>query len=379
MIYLDFAATTPMSEKALQVYGQVATNYYGNTSSHHDIGSTAQSILEESRKSLAEFINGDAKGIYFTSGGSESNYLAVHSLLKGTNKRGKHIISTKLEHSSIGNTLEDLKNSGYEITYVQVDQEGRVDLDALSRAIRPDTVLATIHHGNSEIGTIQNITAIGEILNKNEILFHSDCVQTFGKIDIDVKEAKLDSISVSSHKIFGPKGVGACYINPAQSWKPVIPNTTHENGFRPGTVNVPGIAAFIAAVEEIFPIMYSEQERFAMLREKLVNGIKGEAWEIAEIGPSTNRLEHIIGITVRGIEGQYIMLECNRYGVAISTGSACSVGQQKPSKTLLAIGKSKEEAKQFIRLSLGKITTDAEIQETIAIFQHFLKKHFNVA
>lgn len=376
---MDYAATTPMSEKALQVYGQVATTYYGNTSSLHDIGSTAQTILEESRKTLAEFISGEAKGIYFTSGGSESNYFAIHSLLKGNNKKGKHIISTKLEHSSIGNTLEDLKDSGYDLTYVPVDKDGRVDLTALSRAIRPDTVLATIHHGNSEIGTIQNITAIGEILNKHDILFHSDCVQTFGKIEIDVKKAKLDSISVSSHKIFGPKGVGACYINPARSWKPVIPNTTHESGFRPGTVNVPGIAAFISAAEEIFPIMNSEQERFAKLREELVNGIKGKAWEIAEIGPSTNRLEHIIGITVKGIEGQYIMLECNRYGVAISTGSACSVGLQKPSKTLLAIGKSKEEAKQFIRISLGKLTTEAEIQETIAIFQRFLKKHFNVA
>lgn len=378
MIYLDYAATTPMSEKALHVYSQVATNYYGNSSSLHDMGSTAQTILEESRKTMAAFLNGDAKGVYFTSGGSESNYYAIHSLLKGNNKKGKHIITTNLEHSSIANTLEDLQNDGYEITFVPVNAEGRVELAALSNAIRPDTVLASIHHGNSEIGTIQDLVSIGEVLKKHNILFHSDCVQTFGKIEIDVKKANLDSISISSHKIYGPKGVGACYINPSRTWKPVIPGTTHENGFRPGTVNVPGIAAFITAAEEIFPNKGSEQERYHSLRKKLVDGIRqGEAWNITEVGPASNRLEHIIGLTIAGIEGQYIMLECNRYGVAISTGSACSVGMQKPSKTLLAIGKSKEEAKQFIRLSLGKLTTDAEIEETINIFQKFLANHFN--
>lgn len=378
MIYLDYAATTPMSENALHVYSQVATKYYGNPSSLHDIGSVANTILDESRKKLAEFINGEDKGIYFTSGGSESNYFAIHSLLKGNNKKGKHIISTKLEHSSITNTMEGLMENGYEVSFIPVDEEGRVNLNALSEAIRPDTILATIHHGNSEIGTIQDIVSIGELLKKYDILFHSDCVQTFGKIEIDVKKAKLDSLSISSHKIYGPKGVGACYINPSCSWKPVIPNTTHESGFRPGTVNVPGIAAFITAAEEIVPIMGNEKNRFMNLRKKLLNGIQGDAWNITEVGPANNRLEHIIGLSVAGIEGQYIMLECNRYGIAISTGSACSVGMQKPSKTLLAIGKSKEEAKQFVRLSLGRLTTEAEIEETISIFQRFLKKHFNV-
>ncbi|HHW39393.1 MAG TPA: IscS subfamily cysteine desulfurase [Bacillales bacterium] len=377
MIYLDYAATTPMSEKAINIYSQVATNYYGNSSSLHDMGLVSQTILEESRKTIADFLNGEAKGVYFTSGGSESNYFAIHSLLKGNNKKGKHIISTKLEHSSIANTLADLQNDGYEITFVPVNTEGRIDLDALAKAIRPDTVLATIHHGNSEIGTIQDLVSIGAILKKHDIIFHSDCVQTFGKIEIDVNRANLDSISVSSHKIYGPKGVGACYINPTRTWKPVIPGTTHENGFRPGTVNVPGIAAFITAAEEIFPIMNSEQKRFQGLREKLVHGLQGDSWKVSQIGPTSNRLEHIIGLSIAGIEGQYIMLECNRYGVAISTGSACSVGMQKPSKTLLAIGKSTEEAKQFIRLSLGKLTTDAEIENTINIFQSFLKKHCN--
>lgn len=404
MIYLDYAATTPMSDKALHVYSQVASQYFGNSSSLHDIGSTAKEILEEARKTLACFVNGDVNGVFFTSGGSESNYLAIHSLLKGKHKKGKHIISTRLEHSSIGNTLEALKDDSYDITYVAVDGEGRVNLTELQKAIRPDTVLTAIHHGNSEIGTIQDLVSIGEILHAHDILFHSDCVQTFGKIEIDVKKAKLDSLSVSSHKIYGPKGVGACYINPARVWQPVIPGTTHEGGFRPGTVNVPGIAAFVAAAEEIIPIMKSEQERFRDLRERLIAGIQGEAWQITEVGPAGSRalkggvlgceaseigsesslvrgqrLEHIIGLSVAGIEGQYIMLECNRYGAAISTGSACAVGMQKPSKTLLAIGKSSEEAKQFIRLSLGKLTTEAEIEETITIFQRLLKKHYNVS
>lgn len=377
MIYLDYAATTPMSKKALDVYSQVASNYFGNPSSLHDSGSTANSILEQSRKTLAEFINGDADGVYFTSGGSESNYLAIHSLLKGSKNRGRHIITTELEHSSVRNTLDDLREKGYEISTVPVDHEGRVDLNALEEAIRPDTILVTIHHGNSEIGTIQDLASIGEILHEHDILFHSDCVQTFGKIMIDVKKMRLDSLSISSHKIYGPKGVGACYVSPNRSWRPVIPNTTHENGFRPGTVNVPGIAAFITAAEEIMPNMIEEQERFAFLRKKLLNGLQCDSWSITREGPCDNRLEHIIGLCIKGIEGQYVMLECNRYGIAISTGSACAVGLQKPSKTLLAIGKSKEQAKQYVRLSFGKMTTEQEIDKTVNIFKTILNKHFN--
>lgn len=378
MIYLDYAATTPMLDKALQIYNEVAKNYFGNSSSLHDIGSTANAILEQSRKTIAQYMNGDPCGVYFTSGGSESNYLAIHSLLKGNLEKGRHILTTDLEHSSIRNTLLDLNAEGYEVTSIPVDHFGRVDLDALEAAIRPDTVLATIHHGNSEIGTVQDLITIGEILNNHDILFHSDCVQTFGKIEIDVQQAKLDSISISSHKIYGPKGVGACYINPKRSWKSVISNTTHERGFRPGTVNVPGIAAFVTAAEEIFPIMKDEQIRFSKLRKKLIAGIQGEEWTITEVEPSNPiRLENIIGICVAGVEGQYMMLECNRHGIAISTGSACSVGLQKPAKTLLSIGKSKEEAKQYIRLSVGKFTTDDEIDETIDVFQKILTNHFH--
>ncbi|WP_102345424.1 IscS subfamily cysteine desulfurase [Bacillus sp. Marseille-P3661] len=378
MIYLDYAATTPMNLEAINVYSEVATQFYGNPSSLHDIGSSAQSILERSRELFATFINGDARGIYFTSGGSESNYLAIHSLLNGNSQKGKHIITTDIEHSSIRNTLEALKKEGYEISTIGVNEVGRIDLDALRAAIRPDTVLATIHHGNSEIGTVQDIEEIGKILNNHGVLFHSDCVQTFGKIAIDVKKAKLDSISVSSHKIYGPKGVGLCYINPTQSWKPTVPNTTHESGFRPGTVNVPGIAAFITAAEISIPKMSQEQARFAILRRKFLDGVKSDNWNIIEEGPATSRLEHIIGIRIDGIEGQYTMLECNRYGVAISTGSACAVGKQSPTKTILALGRSKEEAKQFVRLSLGAPTTEQEIDQTITIFNHFLNKHYNL-
>ncbi|ANN34250.1 cysteine desulfurase [Bacillus thuringiensis serovar coreanensis] len=363
MIYLDYAATTPMSEEALQTYMKAASQYFGNEQSLHDIGGTAASLLQVCRKTFAEMIGGKEQGVFFTSGGSESNYLAIQSLLNARTK--KHIITTPMEHASIRSYFQSLKSKGYTITEIPVDKNGLLCLVDLEAAITEDTVLASIQHGNSEIGTVQNITEIGALLKKYNVLFHTDCVQTFGKMPIHVFEMGIDSLSVSAHKIYGPKGVGACYINPQSRWEQVFPGTSHEKGFRPGTVNVPGIASFLTAAENILKTQWEESLRFKELRSYFLGQIQTLPLEIEVEGHSTSCLPHIVGVTIKGIEGQYTMLECNRHGIAISTGSACQVGKQEPSKTMLAIGKTYEEAKQYVRFSFGQQTTKDQIDTTI--------------
>ncbi|UNP75609.1 IscS subfamily cysteine desulfurase [Bacillus nitratireducens] len=363
MIYLDYAATTPMSEEALETYIQATKTYFGNEQSLHDIGGSASSLLKVCRETFAEMIGGKEQGVFFTSGGSESNYLAIQSLLNARNE--KHIITTPMEHASIRSYFQSLQSQGYTITEIPVDKSGLIHVADLEAAITENTVLASIQHGNSEIGTVQNIAEIGALLKKYNVLFHSDCVQTFGKLPIDVTAMKIDSLSVSAHKIYGPKGVGACYINPQTRWEQIFPGTSHEKGFRPGTVNVPGIAAFLTAAEHILKNQKKESFRFQELRSYFLKQLQTLPLEIEVEGHSTSCLPHIIGVTIKRIEGQYTMLECNRHGIAISTGSACQVGKQEPSKTMLAIGKTYEEAKQYVRFSFGHHTTKEQIDTTI--------------
>ncbi|MGO4887425.1 IscS subfamily cysteine desulfurase [Anaerobacillus sp. MEB173] len=376
MIYLDYCATTPMSETALEMYNKVAKDFYGNPSSLHDIGTTSKQILDASREELAKCFNGEARGVYFTGGGSEANNLAIRSLLKGNQKKGRHLITTKIEHSSLLNTFEMLESEGYDITYVPVNEYGEVTIDTLDKALSEDTILVSISHASSEIGTIQNIEQIGCYLAEKDILFHSDCVQSFGKIPLDVKKAKLSALSISSHKLYGPKGVGACYISPSVSWQSVIPNTTHEKGFVPGTVNVPGIASFVTAAQEICNHLDKESLRLVGLREQLYETLSKEFPRVILEGHPTNRLPHHLGLRISGMEGQYAMLECNRYGLAISTGTACQIGQTSPSKALLALGRSKQEAIEFIRISLGRFTTEEDINEALCQIRKIIVNYF---
>jgi cysteine desulfurase len=376
MIYLDYSATTPISDQALHTYSEVAKNYFGNPSSLHDVGSMAEQILNTCRDELAKCFNGEGRGVYFTSGGSESNDLAIRSLVKAHNHRGRHLITSQVEHSSILNTFRALEEEGYRVTYLPVNGYGEVLLDELEKAITPETILVSITHANSEIGTIQSIEDIGQLLDPKGILFHSDCVQTFGKVPLDVKKAKLDSISISGHKIYGPKGVGACYIAPEVRWQGTIPHTTHEKGFRPGTVNVPGIAGFVTAAQEIYANMNEESERCRKLTDQLFSAIKEQGGNIILEGHPIHRLPHHLGLRLPGMEGQYAMLEFNRYGIAVSTGSACRVGQQAPSQTMLAIGRSEQEARELIRITVGRYTSEKDIETTIEVFEKVLKQYY---
>lgn len=378
MIYLDFAATTPMSDTALEVYNEVAQKYTGNSSSIHDFGSSAENVVDASRKTIANFLNGKPRGLFFTGSGSEANSLAIQSLVLGNKNRGNHIITTGAEHSCVRNTMKVLGKEGFEITEAALQKDGQVDIDNLSDSIRDETILISIHHGNSEIGTLQDINAIGELADNHNVLFHSDCVQTFGKVPLDIEAAKLDSVSISGHKIYGPKGIGAAYIDPSVRWKSTLPGTTQEKGFRPGTVDTPAAAAFAAAAKKIMEDRDKEFDREQKLKAYLTNKIKELPFEITVEGTPENSLPNILGLRIHGMEGQYAMLECNRNGLAISTGSACSVGTEKASATMLALNRNEQEVREFIRLSLGRTTTKEELDEAVKILKNVLTEHFNM-
>ncbi|WP_110111473.1 IscS subfamily cysteine desulfurase [Bacillus sp. CGMCC 1.16541] len=365
MIYLDYAATTPMCKEALDVYQKVATLYYGNTNSLHDYGTEAAQLLELCKEKVAGWLNGETECVYFTSGGTESNYVAVQSLLHGSIHKGKHIVTTKLEHSSLLNLWTHLEQEGYSITYLPTDSYGLVSIHELERAIRQDTVLVAIQHVNHEIGTIQPIKAIGHLLKEKGVLFHCDCVQSFGKLPIDVKAANISSLSISSHKLYGPKGVGVLYLNPYTNWKSVYHSKSTTQSLRPGTVNMPGIAAFVTATEQVMKKMTEEHERYQHLFSYLNQCLHGLTDFVHVEGYHSHHLPSIVGLTFASVQGQYVMLQCNRYGLAVSTGSACQVGQQSPSSTLLSIGKTTEEAKRFVRISFGKETTDYHIDQFV--------------
>lgn len=366
LIYLDYAATTPMSENSLSIYVKAANNAFGNSSSLHDIGDISARTLTASRKIIANSINGNEKGIFFTSGGSEANIVTIQSLLNGIDQSKKHIITSGNEHSSLHTFFKKLEAEGYDITFLQLNYQGIISLEQVQKALKYETALVSIQHGNSEIGAINPIEEIGAFLKEKEIIFHSDCVQTFGKIPLDVKH--IDAISISSHKIYGPKGVGAAYINPSVHWLPMIQGTTHESGFRPGTVDVPGIAAFATAVKDIQLSQQHYYNHFVKLKNLFTELVEPYT-DIIKIVSShlPQSLPNIIPLLVEGIEGQYIMLECNRYGFAISTGSACQVGMQAPSRSLLALGYNEQQAKQYVRISLGKDTTSEQIEEFVKV------------
>jgi cysteine desulfurase len=377
MIYLDHAATTPISDKALEVYINVSKHYFGNSSSMHDEGSSAKQVLEASAKTLAGTINARAKDVFFTSGASESSFLAIYSLLNSLEEKAGHIITTPIEHSSVRNIFLKLRDEGYEISIAPVNEFGEVDFEALKNLVRDDTVLASIQHVNSEIGTIQDLEKIGAFLHKKGVMLHSDCVQSFGRIPVDVQQLNVDAISISSHKIYGPKGCGAVWMNPKIDWKPVFPDSDNQKKFKPGTNDVPGVAAFATAAKLITKTRTDEQLRILEFRQKLMSELQKLDFEIVVEQHPTDFVPNILGMRIPGMEGQFFMLECSQAGLAISTGSACQVGYEKPNKTMTAIGKSEQEAREFVRLSFGKENQEEQIPQIIEKMSGILKRHFD--
>lgn len=377
MRYFDFAATTPLDIEAAEIYVKVATDYFGNANSLHDIGSQAVDLLENCREELAYFLGIHPAGLYFTSGGSEGNFLAIEALLSAADKRKKHIITSIAEHSSIQGIMKRLEKYGYRVTYLPFSQDGRFDLENMKAAITSETSLVAIQHVNSEIGSIQPIEDIAKVCKERQIFFHSDFVQSFGKIDLKNLVSLVSSFAFSGHKIYGPKGSGAVYINPEIGWNSFFPGTTHEKGLRPGTVNVPAIAAMTAAAQKILGHEAEEEQKYKTLRKAFFEKLEPIKNLVKIVqAKESDQLASIIGMRISGVEGQLLMLECNRYGFAISTGSACQAGMQSPSKTMMALGISNDEAKEFFRISFGRTTTMEDVQqlgETITRIVHEIK------
>ncbi|WP_079527430.1 IscS subfamily cysteine desulfurase [Halobacillus hunanensis] len=350
MKYFDYAATCPISEEALQAYIKASREFFANTRSVHDAGSKADRLIEHCRERMAELLQVAAQGITFTSGGTESNLLALYALARAG--KGKHIVISAGEHSSIHNvTTKLVEEEGYELSIVPMTKDGVVNLEKLKHVIREDTSFVSIQHVNADIGTIQPLETISEICQEKRVFLHSDCVQSFGKVKMDKVTSLVDSFSISSHKIYGPKGVGALYVKPSLSFTPFLPNVSHENGVRQGTLNTPGIAAFTTAAEMCLNKLEKHQAHIKRLKREFLASLK-EAGEKA-VGSEFESCVPSIGLCIHKIDGQHVMLEGNRRGYFFSTGSACQVGSGGPPKMLLSMGISEEEAKTFIRISFG--------------------------
>ncbi|PHM28731.1 IscS subfamily cysteine desulfurase [Xenorhabdus budapestensis] len=362
MIYLDYASSAPVSHQALDTFQKLSQCCYGNASSLHDAGEQASVVLSYCRRQLARFLGGDPSGVYFTSCGTEANLLGIQSLARALPSGKRHIVTTKMEHPSVHYAMQALEEAGFIVTVLTPDTRGIVTEAILAQALRPDTGLISIQHANSETGIVQPIAQLAQLTKGQNILFHTDAVQTFGKIPVLQDELGVDAISISSHKVYAPKGAGAVYIRPGIPWRPLYPTVTHENGFRPGTVNVPLIGAFITACEETMERREQDEQWCRMLRNRLIRGLRENTLPVSYFSDREHELlPGIFGCFYSGVEGQYAMLSCNRRGVCIATGSACTAGQQAPSGALTALGLSNRDALQFIRISFGRYTSEEDI------------------
>ncbi|MEI4790779.1 IscS subfamily cysteine desulfurase [Bacillus sp. FJAT-53060] len=376
MVYLDYAASTPVSEEALHVFQQLSKDCYGNASSLHDAGGRANEILAYSRQSLATILEAEPGGIYFTSGGTESNILAIQSIMNGLLPHKQHVITTSVEHPSVHHAVNALHRLGVKVTIIEPNQDGIITQDILKKALLPETGLVSIQHANSETGIIQPLAELSPLLKERQVLFHTDAVQTFGKIRVSVKELGVDAMSISSHKVYAPKGAGAVYMGTCVPWKPLYAGSVQENGFRPGTVNVPCIGAFVAASEQTMLKLDEQHKRDGQLRDYFLQQLKKRQLPVRTFQYDDERrmLPHIIGCFFEGFEGQYVMLACNRHGICISTGSACASGYHHPSPAVKALRLSHRDALQFIRISFGRRSSKDDIDQLLHTFENLQKE-----
>ncbi|MDV2886611.1 IscS subfamily cysteine desulfurase [Alkalihalophilus pseudofirmus] len=385
LIYLDHAATTPISKQAIDAWIRASEHYFANTQSLHEEGEEARHLFEICKKEMGELLGCEGSEIYFTGSGSEANQLLLESLFKSIKTRGNHVITSSIEHPSVLSFFQKLEEQRVEVTYLPVSSEGLISIADLKESIRSDTVLASIQHVNSETGSIQPLKEIGAILKEKNIIFHSDCVQSFGKLPLNVRRNQLDAISVASHKIYGPKGVGAAYINKQTAWSPTLPFTHHQNGFRQGTIDLPGIAAFTTAALEIQETLSQQLDHFWKLREQLLSALSnaGISFKVEGSTAKDRQLPSIIGLSIEGIEGQWMMQMLDRHHIQISTGTACQIGSQTPSKTMIALQKTEQDINRYFRISLGRSTTSEQITYTsnkiIEIVHGLQKKEGGVA
>ena len=372
-IYLDYAATTPVDKRVAKAMLPYLSENFGNTMSLHSFGQEAKFTLENSRTVLANVINAEPEEIIFTSSATESNNLALKGVASANKPKGNHIIISSIEHPCVVESAKWLKSQGFKITEIPVDKYGLINLKALDKAIKKDTILVSIIHTSNEIGTIEPIAQIGKICRQKGVYFHTDASQSFGKITIDVKKMNIDLLTASSHKIYGPKGAGLLYIRKGVKIGPILHGGGQENGLRGSTVNVPAIVGFAKAVEICKEEMEKENKRLIKLRDKLIK-------EVLKIknshlnGSPEKRLANNANFWFDFVEGESLVMQLDLEGIACSTGSACSSFKLEPSHVLLATGLRPEQAHGSLRVSLGRFTKEEEINKLIKVLPKIIKK-----
>ena len=364
-IYLDNAATTAVSPEVLEAMLPYFTQCFGNPSSIHSTGRDARRVVDAARKQVAAAIGAQPQEIYFTAGGSESDNWAIKGTAFAKRSKGNHIITSAIEHHAVLHTCAWLEKQGFEVTYLPVDEFGRVRVEDVEKAITDKTILITIMAANNEIGTIQPIAEIGKLAHDKGILFHTDAVQAIGAMPIDVNAMHIDMLSMSGHKFHGPKGIGALYIHKGVKIDQYLHGGAQERGQRAGTENLAGIVGMGKAIEIATQHLEENAARLTVLRDKLIDGILAEIPDVRLNGHRTQRLPNNVNVSVRYVEGEALLLRLDLAGIAGSSGSACTSGSLDPSHVLLAIGLPHEIAHGSLRLSLGTDTTEAEIDEVL--------------
>lgn len=364
-IYMDNAATTPVKKEVLEEMIPYFNEKYGNPSSVYSLGNLSKRAVESAREKIANAINAEKREIFFTGGGSEADNWALKGIAYANKQKGNHIITTKIEHHAILHTCEYLQKNGFDVTYLDVDEFGLINLEELENAITEKTILISIMFANNEIGTIQPIKEIGEIAKENKIYFHTDAVQAIGHIKIDVKELNIDLLSMSAHKLYGPKGIGVLYIKQGVKIDSLISGGAQERSKRAGTENVPAIAGMGKAIELAYENLDKHNEGLIFLRDTLIQKIQSNIPYVRLNGHPTKRLPGNVNMCFQFIEGESLLLSLDMEGIAASSGSACTSGSLDPSHVLLAIGLPHEIAHGSLRLSLGDFNTEEEIDYVV--------------
>ena len=361
MIYLDNAATTKTAPEVVDAMLPYFSEYYGNASTIYSLGAESKKAMDHARQTIADSLGAKPEEIYFTAGGSESDNWALKATAEAYASKGKHIITTKIEHHAILHTCEYLEKRGFEITYLNVDRDGLISLDELKAAIRPDTILISVMFANNEIGTIEPIAEIGEIAKEHGVLFHTDAVQAYAQVPINVDEMHIDMLSASGHKLNGPKGIGFLYIRKGVKIRSFVHGGAQERSRRAGTENIPGIVGLGVAVERAMRIMDSKTRKEIELRDYLIGRLENEIPHCWLNGHRTKRLPNNINFSFLFIEGESMLIMLDMKGICASSGSACTSGSLDPSHVLLAIGLKHEEAHGSLRLTLSEDSTKEEM------------------
>jgi cysteine desulfurase len=360
-VYVDNAATTQVDREVIDAMIPYFDNKYGNASSIHSFGREAYEGMENARKQVAQLVNASPKEIFFTSGGTESDNTAIKGVALKSKDKGRHIITSRIEHPAVLETCQYLELVGFKVTYLPVDRFGKVSLESLSKSITKETLLVTVMHANNEIGTIEPIREIGEIAHEHGVIFHTDAVQTAGKIPIDLNKMEADLISISAHKIYGPKGVGALFKREGVTIETLMQGGGHERGLRSGTENVAGIVGMGKASYLANTRMEDDARRITDLRNEIIKKVLTEIEESYLNGHPTDRLPNNAHFRFSGIEGESLLLSLDEKGIAASTGSACSSKKLMPSHVLMAIGLNEVQAHGSLRISLGRDNTNEDI------------------